>query len=202
MKPFAILDTRGRVLLFDTVERVTYSPSVTVTSHPTEPGATVSDNATIDPLTLSATATISASPFRGALAGDLLPHGGAARLSAAEDWLDSVAGQQVTIQTARRTYPGMVITRWRRSDTTRAALRFEIDAKQIRVATVSTVDLPAPDPAPAVEASASTATDAGDQPTTDTATDPATGATSATATAEEEADTSAAASIYDAVVGD
>jgi hypothetical protein len=202
LSPFAIIDAAGRVLLFDAVERVTHSSSVTVTSHPTEPGATVSDNATVDPVTLSATALITASPFAGALVGDALPAAGVARLSAAEAWLDSVAGQIVTIQTARRSYAGMVLTRWRRADTSRRALRFEIDAKQILVATVTTVDLPAPDPAPAVEASSSAAVDAGDQPTTDTATDSATGATSATATAEEEADTSAAASIYDAVVGD
>ena len=74
--PLAITAEDGRVLTFDAIETVSYTPSVRVSSHPLETGATVSDHAIREPMTLSASALMTASPLAGLMAASGLPPGG------------------------------------------------------------------------------------------------------------------------------
>lgn len=194
--PLAITAEDGRVLTFDAVETVSYTPSVRVSSHPLETGATVSDHAIREPMTLSASALMTASPLAGLMAASGLPSGGKGRLDAAVAFLRSIETRPITVTTARGVFYPCLLTRWRHSDTKRQALKFDLSFQAVAFATSEEVVIDVPDPAPTEAASATAPTDAGEQATTDT------GDGTATATAEEEGDQSALAAIYDAVEGE
>jgi hypothetical protein len=194
--PLAITAEDGRVLAFDAVETITYSPSVRVTSHPIETGATVSDHAIREPMPLLASALMTASPLAGMLPLAGIASGGKARLDATVAFLRSIETRPITITTARGVFYPCFLTRWRHSDTKRQALKFDLAFQVVAFATSEEVTIDVPDPAPTEAASATASTDAGEQATVDT------GDGSGTATAEEEGDQSALAAIYDAVEGE
>ena len=144
---------------------ITYSLSSTVdvTEHPVEDGADIGDHAQKKPKLLTVRAIVTESPFDWQ---DSV--GGLSRVQRALEFFDSIAGTLVTVVTqAFGSMSSMAVTRYPTTRDTLQKLEFDLEFKQVRVATASSVSI-APD-APRSKSAAATlpdAQDVGEQPTT------------------------------------
>lgn len=200
----ALIAQDGTQLTFDVVREYGVSRSVTVTEHAVESGANISDHARNNPTSFTCIGRVTGAPWDGP--GVV---GGAQRMAGAIAWLELHARQLVTIVSARfGVMPSMVLTKWPTKADSVERLDFQIEARQVVVATAGMVDIP-PE-APATEEAATTLpdeVDVGEQPTTSTdattstsaATTSATATTSASETSQTEADTSVALDILTAM---
>lgn len=183
--PTSIIAADGSTLTLDATITYTLSSSVDVTEHPVEDGADIGDHAQRKPKLLTIRGIVTESPF-----SNVDDTGGLARVQRALEFLDSIAGTLVTVVTqAFGTMESMAITRY---PTTRDRLRkleFELEFKQVRVATASLVsitpDTPISTDANGLPVSAAVGLpdeqEAGEQSTTDTSAASTGGATQAEA---------------------
>jgi hypothetical protein len=185
----AFITSDGRYLVFDATIGETFSTPISVTRHPIETGADVTDHAQPQPVSVLVEGVVSETPFEiptGRLALSLTaPLSGPQRTQAAADFLRSIEGQRISYYSTRRgSYLNCVVTRWTETTDGFARGRFQVELRQIRVAGVGTVTIP-PE-APANDAVADEQ-DVGVQPT------------SAPDETSEAADKSALATILDAL---
>jgi hypothetical protein len=177
----SIVREDGTTLTFDAVPRLGFSPSVNVTDHPIEDGSVISDHAQAQPLLISITGLVSESPFTSTSST-----GGAARVLAAIDFLKACEGQLVSVVSDRLgTFENCLVTRYPYDLTVKRSLVFEVELKQVRIATAGSVTLPVGTASEEVEDSAASEVDVGQQATTTTASD-----TNGEGAAKEEADKS------------
>ena len=143
---------------------------VSVTDHPVETGANVADHAQRLPKKLAFKGLVTESPF-----DYQSTTGGVDRVAKALEWLDSIAGTLVTVVTeVFGTFENMAITRYPTSRSSIKALEFDIEFKQVNLATAGLVDIPAE--APSTDSAAAglpDEQDVGEQPTTTEAADTA-----------------------------
>lgn len=165
MSTIAITDSAGTTFVFDVVREYMLTSEVSVTDHPVETGANVSDHAQKLPKKLAFKGLVTESPF------DYQDTtGGVDRVTRALEWLDSIAGTLVTVVTeVFGTFSNMAITRYPTSRSSMKSLEFDCEFKQVILATAGLVDIPAE--APVAESAAAAglpdAQDVGEQPTTD-----------------------------------
>lgn len=182
MAAISIVNEAGTTFTFDAVGEVTLDASVDVTEHPVEDGSDVSDHAQVKAKRLHFRGVVTESPY-----DNVDTSGGADRVTRALEFLDGIAGATVTIiSSVFGTLENMAITRY---PATRGQLRrllFDLEFKQIRIATAALVVVPVEAPA---TTSAATGlpdeTKVGEQPT-----QPAGGAaatTDTTTAAQQEA---------------
>ncbi len=125
--------------IFDAVIRIAYSESDSVTDNPVESGVTPSDHAQKNPLLISMTAIVSTTPFAA-----VATVGGAARLQAAETFLQACRAELVSlVDDVRGTATSLQITRFAWVVDVKKRWEFGIEFKQVRIATATTVVLPA-----------------------------------------------------------
>lgn len=164
-------------LTFDATLDYTLQSSISVTDHPVESGGNVSDHAQVQPKTLAVRGIVTETPY-----ANVDSTGGADRVSRALEFLDAAAGELLTVVTERfGTLENMVLTRYPTTADGVRRLLFDVELKQVRIATAGLIDIP-----PSAPTTASAAAglpdeqDVGEQPTTTTEEEPA----------KEEADTS------------
>lgn len=143
------------ILTFDNIDVVRVSPRISVTSHPVEFGAAVTDHAQVEPLALTIRGRITETPL-------LIPIPAAVELALA--FFERNEGQLVTINTSRGVFADMMITAYNWGIEGRKEIVFDVAARKIRIALAVSVPIPARLPAPAVEASVASAANAGVQP--------------------------------------
>lgn len=199
---------RGIELRFSSVQMYTLTRNTKVTQHPVEEGVDISDHAQELPAILSVQITVTESPWaeteRSGLSGPAL-------LSRVLAVLQSMQKRRIQVVTHRLgVFPSMVITKIPTPIDQTRAMKISLELQEVRIATVTLVDVPAElvatsDPgstsstteeislaeqvaqdAQAAAAGLPTETDAGQQPTTDL------GTTETTTDATVEEDTSAA----------
>jgi len=143
------------ILTFDNVDSVRVSPRISVTSHPVEFGAAVSDHAQVEPITITIRGRITETPL-------LVPIPTAVEL--ALGFFERNEGQLVTVNTSRGVFADMMITSYDWGIDGRKEIVFDVALKKIRIALAVSVPIPARQPAPAVEASVASSANAGIQP--------------------------------------
>ena len=140
--PTTLMRGDGRALTFDLTTRITFSPSVTVTSHPVEDGVDISDHARVNQLRVSLKGLVTETPFRRAGVT-----GGEAHVLAAIRFLNESAGQQLTLVTERRgTHRSLLLEQWPHDLTVVRNAIFDISLVQVRVAstTSASIDVESP----------------------------------------------------------
>jgi len=172
--PITIVREDGRTTLtFDAVISYALTGTVSVTDHPVETGSTVSDHAQRQPKQLAITGIVSETPY-----ASVASSGGADRTAQALAFLDAAAGELLTVVTAAfGTLQNMVLTRYPTTADNVRRFTFDLEFKQVTLATAGLVEIP---PEQTSSAGLPDEQDVGEQPT-DTTED---------APAQEEADTS------------
>ena len=172
--PITIVREDGRTTLtFDAVIRYARVRTISVTSHPVETGSTVSDHAQVQPDQLTITGIVSETPY-----ASVASSGGADRTAQALAFLDGAAGELLTVVTAAfGTLRNMVLTRIPTEADNVRRLGFDLEFRQVVLATAGLVDIP---PEQTSSSGLPDEQDVGDQPTDTSEDDPA----------QEEADTS------------
>lgn len=173
----------------DAVTSISFAPSWTVTDHPVETGAAVSDHVQKQPETITLTCIITENPVK---IGGVI--GGRIRLRALTQFLRDTADarQFVDIVTRRLgVFRNYVITRAPHVIDKVARLQFDLELREIRLATAGTVLISVDDVDTEgdVWAGVPDELDVGEQGTTSTESDPE----------AEEVDQSALAALVDAI---
>ncbi len=144
------------VLTFDNVGEVRVTTRIRVTKHPVEFGVEVSDHAQREPVGVQLIeARITETPFP-------LPAPGAVEL--ALSFFERNEGQLVTITTSRGVFADMVIEQFDWAIAGRKEIVFNVTASNVKIAKAVSVPIPPRTPAPALQAGAASAADAGVQP--------------------------------------
>ena len=130
---YLIRDDDGSILRFDAVISVSRSPSVKVSEHPLETGASVVDHTQREPDRLSVLAVISESPLAPATVG------GVRRIQEALDWLDASVGRTLRLVSRVRSSGDLLLTGWPYEVTTRRSIRVSLALREVRFAEVETV---------------------------------------------------------------
>jgi len=157
-------------LSFDGVITYSLARSVTTTDHPIEDGSTITDHAQRQPAILGVRAVVTETPWV-----HVSSSGGAARVSAALDFLDAAAAERLTVVTDRYgTLENMLLTRYPSTEEGAGKLEWDLEFREIKIATAGLVEVPPDVPAADTSAGAGLpdAQDVGEQPTTSTETDP------------------------------
>lgn len=139
MPVVSIVTAEGIVFTFDGIKELRRSGSATVTDHPTEDGRPVSDNSRRNPTRLSLVGCVVTETPRAYLGEPA----GADRPLRALEFLDSLSGQQVSIVTEKLgTYLNMEIIDWPTGVDRVRRLGFNVEFKQVRIATATSISVP------------------------------------------------------------
>jgi hypothetical protein len=165
--PSSLHAADGSVLAFDVVESEQFSTSVVVTAHPIEDGADVADHAQPQPPRIFVTGVVSESPWSAqpgvgvsTVTGST---SGLSRVLKAIDFLRALEGQLFDyVSEARGTFTNCVLENVAETRAGRAAGRFDLAIRQLRVATSAAVVIP---PDQTSSPSAADEQDTGTQPT-------------------------------------
>ncbi len=168
----------GTSLELDVTLGIALSPSAVVSSHPVEEGSPISDHVQQQNTAITIEAVITETPFgpEGTPAGD-------DHLRDVIAFLDRAKGARLQLVDDKAgTFDDVVIVRAPTSFDVVRRMPLTIEFAQIRVATASTVEIPATAPAVGQQGGAPGSADVGEQPTDDPTGAEASGATSALAT--------------------
>lgn len=151
-----ITNTETFAVLFLDVLRVDFSPEASITEHPVEIGANVTDHTQVRPYRFTVEAIATASP-RGVVPAPLA-------IDNAIMFLEGALGKLVTaVIDGVGTFTSYTIEAFPYSVTTRKARVFSIRFKQIRIASSVTVTIPPRTPAPVAATGAPSAQGLGQQ---------------------------------------
>jgi hypothetical protein len=143
------------VLAFDNIESLRVSPRISVTAHPIEIGVEVSDHAQSEPLTIGLRGRITETPL-------LIPKPQAVELAIA--WFERNTGSIVTLVSSRGIWASLIVERYDWENTGRREIVFDVQLREVRIATPVSVLIPPRMPAPPLQAGAASAANAGVQP--------------------------------------
>lgn len=138
---------------------VDHSPEATITEHPVEIGAEVTDHIQVRPVLFTVEAYVTDSPL-------IVPAVGSA-VDLAVQFLEQAQGKLLTVTIdGEGTWQSMALTRWPHSRTALEGRGFALGFKQIRIALGVSVIIPPRIPAPVAQVGGPTAVDLGQQAAT------------------------------------
>lgn len=136
-QPFTILRDSGEALVLDAAITYTLAATIAVTEHAVEDGVRFSDHAQPQPATLAVRGIVTESPMVSQS-----DTGGRAHVQAALDFILAIQGERVTVVCDMfGTLESMTLSRWEAPKTKSLDLKFALDFKQVRVASVSYVTI-------------------------------------------------------------
>lgn len=141
---FTIVKSDGTGLSFDVTINEDFNPEIFVTSHPIEDGSTVSDHAQQLPENFSVRSAVTYTPFFNAGNPNLVPQVGPERVEVVLDFLRSIVGQLVIVQTSRgKIIKNCLLTRFSHSFDVRKVVFFDLQFRVIRIATSQVIQIQA-----------------------------------------------------------
>jgi hypothetical protein len=159
----SIVSNDGRILTFDATTGISFSPVIAITDHPIEDGSIISDHAQKLPLTISLTGIIS----KNALSATAWEYANTNRQKEAVEFFESIIGQLVSLVTTKfGTIPNLMLVRYPYTVDNIERTIFNIDLKEVTIASATAVFIEPSIPNTEVSSSMSSPVDIGEQSTT------------------------------------